>query len=132
MTSMRLRNFRKVHFVAVPGKSTNVVWAMLGDKEIGVMVIELPTRPRRPGGTMYQPPGSIRRVDVHPAYRRQGVATAMWHVAKDAGFDPNHGSQQTRDGKAWADTVGRHSQPVKHTIASRLLEWWHWSAGREW
>lgn len=51
-------------------------------------------------------PNLIRGVIVHPEYRRQGIATAMWDYAKQQGLQPAHDLEKTADGKAWAEAVG--------------------------
>lgn len=48
----------------------------------------------------------VSGVQVHPSYRRRGVAGALWSAAKDMGFHPVHTpDEQTEDGAAWADKV---------------------------
>lgn len=51
-------------------------------------------------------PNLIRWVHVEPAYRRMGVATAMWNFAKQQGFKPAHEFEKTTAGAAWAQAVG--------------------------
>ena len=48
----------------------------------------------------------VLMVEVHKNHRRQGVASAMWHFAKNQGFNPHHELEQTEDGRAWALAVG--------------------------
>ena len=38
--------------------------------------------------------------------RRIGVASHLWSVAKELGFNPVHSSNQTDAGVAWAQVVG--------------------------
>jgi ribosomal protein S18 acetylase RimI-like enzyme len=45
-------------------------------------------------------------VEVHPDYRRQGIATAMWQYAKAQGLNPTHELIKTEDGYAWSQAVG--------------------------
>lgn len=49
----------------------------------------------------------IQSVDVDPAHRRKGLASAMWNWAQDnARPKPKHSPDRTDDGDAWARSVG--------------------------
>lgn len=50
--------------------------------------------------------GEVWGIEVTPAYRRQGLATAMWQFAQEAPKKPKHSNQRTDDGEAWARSVG--------------------------
>lgn len=47
--------------------------------------------------------GDVTNIDVHPDYRRRGIANAMWEHAKSLGTEgPYHSSMKSPDGEAWA------------------------------
>jgi hypothetical protein len=48
----------------------------------------------------------VGTVQVNKAFQRKGIATAMWHYAKDSGFNPVHSPTQSPEGKKWAKKVG--------------------------
>lgn len=54
----------------------------------------------------------IREVDVHPNFRRQGVATSLWNEGHRLASEnamipaPKHSSDRTTAGDAWARSVG--------------------------
>lgn len=46
--------------------------------------------------------GEVLFISVHPHYRRQGIATAMWRMATTwAETKPRHSRDRTPDGRAW-------------------------------
>lgn len=54
--------------------------------------------------------GAITNIEVHPDFRRQGVATAMWNYANKVmpqfgGPSPQHSEMRTPEGEAWAKSV---------------------------
>lgn len=50
--------------------------------------------------------GEVWGIEVDPAYRRRGLATAMLEFAQEAPKKPKHSNQRTDDGEAWARSVG--------------------------
>ena len=55
--------------------------------------------------------GEVAMIQVHPGWRRRGVATALWRVAveivESQGWAaPQHSPQRTAEGDAWARTMG--------------------------
>ena len=47
--------------------------------------------------------GDVSSIDVHPDYRRRGIANAMWEHAKSLGVEgPYHSSMKSPDGEEWA------------------------------
>lgn len=57
--------------------------------------------------------GEITHLHVGQNMRRSGIATAMWQTAHDEASDrgitaPEHSSQRTPEGDAWAQAVGGH------------------------
>lgn len=59
------------------------------------------------------PDGGIDSVNVHPDFRRRGVATELWNRAKEMEPRLHHSTLQTEDGKAWAPHVSS-----KHTATA--------------
>ena len=63
-------------------------------------------------GTMIWNSSSIRNINVNPGQERRGVATAMWHEGHRMAEEnaripkPKHSTQRTREGDAWARSVG--------------------------
>lgn len=54
----------------------------------------------------------VSGVWVHPSYRRQGVAGALWSAAKEIGFHPLHQpDEQTDEGAAWSTRVAGANGP---------------------
>lgn len=51
------------------------------------------------------PNGEIAMVSVNPAYRREGIATRLYELAKQIEPRLHHSSDLTEDGKAWSATV---------------------------
>lgn len=55
---------------------------------------------------------SIRNIDVHPDFQRQGIATAMWQKGHELAAEnaripqPKHSARRTNEGDAWARAVG--------------------------
>ena len=66
--------------------------------EIGRMVMSIATDWGRPN--------LVKWVHVDAAYRRKGIATAMWNFAKQQGLQPAHEFEKTTAGAAWAEAVG--------------------------
>jgi len=70
--------------------------------------------PDEPKGEMawHYRSGEIGALDVDPAHRRQGIATAMWHegrriaAATPGVKPPRHSSDRTDLGEAWARSLG--------------------------
>ena len=60
------------------------------------------------GFALFNPDGELDTVMVKPEHQRQGVATAMWNHAKVVGINAHHGRHRTKEGDAWARTVGGH------------------------
>jgi GNAT superfamily N-acetyltransferase len=52
--------------------------------------------------------GEIDELHVDSAYRRQGIASAMWHVSRQLlpYVAPEHSPHRTKKGDAWARAVG--------------------------
>lgn len=71
----------------------------IGDEQIGTLVLNPPTKNNQ--RVVYQ-------VWVDKRYRRQGLATQLWQLAKHLGLDPIHdtSSKRTKDGVFWARAVG--------------------------
>lgn len=53
-------------------------------------------------------PPRVDHVEVHPPYRRQGLATAMWHFAQEVAPGIEHG-MLLPDGEAWVQSLGSGS-----------------------
>lgn len=48
----------------------------------------------------------IRHIEVAKDYRRQGIASKLWHHAKAQGMNPIHAIDKTEEGTAWATAIG--------------------------
>lgn len=81
----------------VIGRTTVLVRS--GEEVIGRLALSSP-RPFQQNARM------VLMVEVHPDYRRQGIATAMWQYAKAQGLNPMHELIKTEDGNAWSKAVG--------------------------
>lgn len=81
----------------VIGRTTVLV--RLGEEVIGSLALSSP-RPFQNNARM------VLMVEVHPDYRRKGIATAMWEYAKAQGLNPTHELIKTEDGNVWALAVG--------------------------
>ena len=77
----------------------NLVLAKVGDEVVGTLHLQ-PPRVWDNGASM------VLGVEVNSNYRRQGIATAMWHYAYAKGLNPRHEILKTPDGEAWAKAVG--------------------------
>jgi len=92
------------HYVHTPMQGTTYpnVKAYHGEKEIGHL-----------GWAAGHPfpfdlvNGEVTGVEVHPDYRRRGVATEMFHRAKQADPLVRHSENQTEDGAEWSASHGR-------------------------
>ena len=51
-------------------------------------------------------PAVIDDIFVHPQFRRQGIATGMFHHALEQGVDLQHSTVRTDEGEAWARHLG--------------------------
>ena len=60
--------------------------------------------------------GRVEGTEVYPAFRRQGVATAMWHEAHARGYELHHSDERTDAGDAWARKVGGPVPPLRRRI----------------
>ena len=63
---------------------------------------------------------SVHGLGTAPAYRRQGVATKMWQHANQLAAQgiapaPRHSSIRTKEGDAWARSVGG-DLPPRHDV----------------
>lgn len=79
------------------GRTTVLVRS--GEEVIGSLALSSP-RPWQENARM------VIMVEVHPDYRRQGIATGMWRYAKAQGLNPTHELIKTEDGDAWSKAVG--------------------------
>ena len=48
----------------------------------------------------------VGNVSVRPDLRRKGIATALWHAARDDFPDLRHSDEMTVVGKAWVTSLG--------------------------
>jgi len=84
-----------------------------------------PERGMQNVGAMHWHPetGHLLYIEVHPYYRRKGIATAMWSAAKDFvtthGKDspvplqlPKHSDNRTPEGTAWAKSTRDPVPPI--------------------
>jgi len=53
----------------------------------------------------------VYNVSVDEPYRRQGIATAMWNLAKEHQPDLHHSQDLSDDGRAWSRTVAKVHVP---------------------
>jgi oxalate decarboxylase/phosphoglucose isomerase-like protein (cupin superfamily) len=67
----------------------------------------------KPVGSLHWHPeqGSVTYLNVDEGSRRQGVATSMWHSARNQAAahgltPPVHSSSQSEDGTQWARSLG--------------------------
>jgi GNAT superfamily N-acetyltransferase len=51
-------------------------------------------------------PGVISMIEVHPDYRRKGIATAMFNQAQQYRPKPLHSDDRSYEGDQWARKVG--------------------------
>lgn len=58
------------------------------------------------------PTGEIAWVGVRKAYRRQGIARALFRHALAAGYRPRHSPCRSPEGDAWARSVGGILPPL--------------------
>lgn len=92
-------NFDKIIAItSSPGDDgeTGITATHLG-RQIGHMTLLAPWK---------DPQREVAEVVVNRKYRRQGIGSAMWKHAKDAGLNPKHSTSQTQSGKTWAKKVG--------------------------
>lgn len=79
--------------------------------------------------------GEIQGVDVLRNYRRKGIATKMFELAKQVEPRVHHSTALTDDGKAWSKTVaGLHGRPddisqdkgfvLRDTLSNRMVPRW--------
>jgi GNAT superfamily N-acetyltransferase len=83
--------------------------------------------------------GTVNALEVHPDYRRQGLATKLWSMATEhaktskaeRGWDipePKHSTMRTPEGDAWARSTGAAGVPIHGMISSRQMQgiptWW--------
>jgi GNAT superfamily N-acetyltransferase len=67
-------------------------------KDLGVLLIH-----HAPGQPQH---GKIAAVEVSPRHQRKGLATAMYQHAERTGITPVHNQIRTKEGDAWAQSVG--------------------------
>ena len=72
-----------------------------------------PDQPRIGSIGWHKDTGEITGVNVHSKYQRQGVASTMFHEAKNIAreqglVEPVHSNDRTEQGDAWAKAVGGH------------------------
>ena len=73
-----------------------VLVGRINGKQVGILVLyPMENRERR-----------VLQVWTDKQYRRQGVATHLWEIAKDYKLNPVHDSNRTEAGTAWAWAVG--------------------------
>ena len=53
----------------------------------------------------------VMDIQVHPNFQRKGVATRLWRHAHESGLSPQHSSERTDAGDAWAKKVGGEIPP---------------------
>jgi hypothetical protein len=60
--------------------------------------------------------GTVDRVETHPDYRRQGIATRLWHDARSVTPHLRHDTpdEMSDDGLSWARAVGGPNAPSAH------------------
>lgn len=99
----------RAQFSFTHASENNAVW---GDNRHAINVT-VPESKHDVGHLEWTPKtGEVYVVHVDDAYRRQGLATAMWHTAKAVAADtrgvkpPRHSPQRSDAGDAWARTVG--------------------------
>lgn len=63
----------------------------------------------------------IDGIHVEPCYRRQGIATAMWQLAREHCPDLQHSQECTPVGYAWARSVGGYVPSVTIVDPGRYL-----------
>ena len=78
--------------------------------------------PKREPGPVHQ--GEIGDVYTHPAYRRQGMASALWNVSRQMlpYTKPTHSPERTRAGDAWARAVGGRRPPLDPVTYNPLMD----------
>ena len=92
------------------GESHHRITADLSGTEIGQTYTEL-GKPPRPAEMKWNAKG-IQGIDVPPAFKRQGVGTALWnegHRLAETNAKipaPKHSADRTNEGDAWARSVG--------------------------
>lgn len=75
------------------------------------------------------PPGEINMVEVHPTYRRRGVATAMLDFARQHDPSVHHSLGKTELGHMWADyEESRHREAARRTARAP----WNPAGGAIW
>lgn len=70
-------------------------------------------------------PNRIQGLDVRPAHRRNGLATAMWEWGQEMTPRPKHSDERTNDGDAWARSVGG---PLPRRRTANLGDATDWSS----
>lgn len=59
----------------------------------------------------------LQNVFVHPTFRRQGIARALWDEANvRSGLPITHSPDRTADGDAWAHAVGGDVPQLLHAL----------------
>lgn len=61
---------------------------------------------RHIGRMLFDPTDRYKVTNIWSDVPRRGVATGMWHYAKEQGYPVRHSDVQTPAGRAWAKSVG--------------------------
>jgi GNAT superfamily N-acetyltransferase len=83
-------------------------WYIMSDAQSGKFISNMVTNHE----------GKVDAIETHPKYRRQGLASELWHAAQQHAETtpgvptPRHGTSRTRAGDAWAKKVGGEVPPV--------------------
>ncbi len=103
MSDFTDRNLNSIQFEHTESNTEHSLHAYSGGEHAG----ELHWRKQsgqKWGRQMQQ--GEVDELRVEPAYRRQGVGTALWNEGKSYSPAPVHSRVQTLAGSRWADKVG--------------------------
>jgi GNAT superfamily N-acetyltransferase len=71
--------------------------------------------------------GEVEGLETHPKYRRQGIASELWHAAQQHAETtpgvptPQHSRLRTRAGTAWAKKVGGDIPQSNQVLSARQM-----------
>jgi hypothetical protein len=82
----------------------------------GYVMVGAPKTGEVIGNMSWKPTGEINRIRVNKPERRQGLATTMLGIAKEASIKQSgnplqHSRERTDDGEAWAKSTGDQLPP---------------------
>lgn len=102
------RNLSGIQFRHSESAETHRIHAMADGTEVGKMTWLKGRSVLDPG----REAGEILNLDVHPDFRRRGIASEMYRHGRAHTPAPQHSPERTPEGTAWAHAVGGHVPPL--------------------